>query len=56
MIDRTRYYAVVWRTTVNVYCRCRNAIWYIDTDGMKTDCIPYLMCMIARDMLYEMGV
>lgn len=56
MIDRVKYYAIIWRTTVNVYCRCKDATWYLDTDSVKTDCVPYLMCVIARDMLYDMGV
>lgn len=56
MIDRTEYYAIVWRTSLNAFCRCSGATWYMDTDSVKTDCVPYLMCVIARDMLYEMGV
>ena len=56
MIDRVKYYAIVWRVTVNVYCRYLHSLWYIDTDSLKTDCVAYLMCMIAHDMLYEMGV
>lgn len=56
MIDRVRYYAIVWRETLNVYVRCPRSLWYIDTDSLKTDCVPFLMCTIARDMLYEMGV
>lgn len=56
MIDRVRYYAIVRGAMVNVFCRYHDALWYIDTDGLKTDCVPYLMCNIAYDMLYEMGV
>lgn len=56
MIDRVRYYSIVWRTMVNAVCRYPNSKWYIDTDCMKTDCVPYLMCIIAYDILYEMGV
>lgn len=56
MIERVKYYAIVWRATVNAFCRYPSSLWYIDTDSMKTDCVPYLMCNIAFDMLYEMGV
>lgn len=55
MIDRVRYYAIVWRETLNACVRCPRSLWYIDTDSVKTDCVPFLMCTIARDMLYEMG-
>ena len=56
MIDRVRYYSIVWRATVNAFCRYTSSLWYIDTDSVKTDCTPYLMCNIAWNMLYEMGV
>lgn len=59
MIDRVRYYAIVFGTMINAVCRYPDSFWYnwyIDTDSIKTDCVPYLMCVIARDMLYEMGV
>lgn len=56
MIDRGRYYSIVWGIMVNAFFRYPNSTWYIDTDSLKTDCVPYLMCIIAYDMLYEMGV
>ena len=55
MIDRVRYYGIVWRAMVNAFSRYPCSLWYIDTDSVKTDCTPYLMCNIAWDMLYEMG-
>lgn len=56
MIERVKYYVIVWRATINAFCRYPNSLWYIDTDCLKTDCTSYLMCTIAYDMLYEMGV
>lgn len=59
MIDRIRYYAIVWGSMVNaIFCYPDSYWynWYNDTDSLKTDCVPYLMCHIAYDMLYEMGV
>lgn len=56
MIDRVKYYSIVSRETIRAYIRYPNSLWYIDTDSLKTDCVPYLMCAIAYDMLYKMGV
>lgn len=56
MIDRYKYYRIVRSTAIDSACRSVGATWYLDTDGVKTDCIPFLMCTIAHDMLYEMGV
>lgn len=55
MIDRIKFYDIVYCSILESVRRSFGDRWYIFTDAIKTDCVPYLMCMISRDMLYEMG-
>lgn len=56
MIDRVRYYAIVWRATLcNYYDVAVRK--YAEHDLLLLNCeTAYKMCCISWDMLYEMGV
>lgn len=55
MVNYHRYYGIIWLTRIQSYTT-GGYFWYFDTDGIKTDCTAYLMCMIAETMFYEKGV
>lgn len=55
MIDRARYYSIVRNVTIDAGCRSVGCTWYLSASGVTTDCVPFLMGMIAFDMLYDLG-
>lgn len=55
MIERARYYSIVRAMSIDAASRCVGCTWYMSANGVTTDCIPFLMGMIAFDMLYDLG-
>lgn len=56
MIDRVKYYGIIWRASLQYYCDSMVRTYIEHELLLLNHETAYKMCCIAWNMLYEMGV
>ena len=56
MIERVKYYAIVWGASLQYYCDSMMRTYIEHELLLLNHETAYKMCCISCDMLYEMGV